>query len=127
MSYQPIKNLSIVLALVLDTTTKIVFSLVDTPDPQFVVTSPKTKRPHLKQFKTHNIKDNVTEGFIDETFKFPMPKGLIPKEKFPIEVNIFKFIFSFFHKTIVKLIIVNTNASIIFVITQQIPYQKCAP
>ena len=81
---------------------KTICCLVDTPDPQFIVTSSKTKRPHLKQFKTHNIKDNVTKGFIGETFNFVIPKDLTPEEKFPIEVNVSIFTFLFFPKANLK-------------------------
>lgn len=45
------------------------------------------KRLHLKQFKTRNIGDDVTKGFIGQTFKFVVPKDLSSEDKFPIEVS----------------------------------------
>ena len=63
---------------------------VDIPDPQFEVTCPAIKEPHLSTFKTRTIKDNVKNGEINETFQFVIPTDQFnhnPKNAFLITVS----------------------------------------
>ena len=48
---------------------------------------PQIPQLHLREFKTQNIPENVTEGFVGETYKFVVPKDHPPDAAFNIEVK----------------------------------------
>jgi len=58
------------------------------PDPQFRLTCPAMARHHLRQFKTNTIGNDVTDGFVGETFRFVIPKDYPVGKPFPVEVTL---------------------------------------